>query len=115
MNEQISFFERLLAAAAYLLFIPALYVILTERRKNEYLALHASQALFYWTFSFILLVAIRIAVDYVMVRTYIRPLESILPVAMWTVWLYSLYCFFLAILGRQINIPLVSAISKKVA
>ena len=115
MNEHISFFERLTAAAGYLLFFPALYVILTEKRKNEYLALHSSQALFYWAFSFILLLAIRIAVDYVMVRTYIRPFESILPITMWGIWLYSLYCCFLALLGRQISIPLVTAISKKVS
>ena len=98
-----------------ILFIPALYTILTEKRKNEYLALHASQALFYWTFSFILLVLIRTAVDHVMVRSYIRPFELILPTAMWTIWLYSLYCTLLALLGRQINIPLVSDLSKRVA
>jgi len=115
MNEHISFYDRLTAAAGYLLFIPALYVILTEKRKNEYLALHASQALFYWTFSFVILVAIRIAVDYLMVRVYIRPFELILPIFMWAVWLYSLYCTFLAVLGREINIPIVSAVSKKVA
>ena len=115
MNEHISFFDRLTAAAAYLLFIPALYIILTEKRKNEYLALHASQALFYWTFSFVILVAIRIAVDYIMVRVYIRPFEVILPAVMLAIWIYSLYCSFLAVLGRQINIPLVSAVAKKVA
>ena len=115
MNEQISFFDRLTAAAGYLLFIPALYIILTEKRKNEYLALHSSQALFYWTFSFITLVAIRSGVDHVMTRVYIRPFEIILPFTMWAIWLYSLYCSFLAVLGRQVNIPLVSGIAKKVA
>ena len=115
MNEHISFFERLTAASGYLLFIPALYVILTEKRKNEYLAINASQALFFWTFSFVLLVAIRMAVDYIMVRVYIRPFELILPLTMWAILLYSLYCSFLAVLGRQVNIPLVSGIAKKVA
>ena len=113
MNEQTSFFDKLTAAAAYLLFIPALYIILTGRRENEYLTLHASQALFYWMFSFFLLAAIRIGVDYVMIRAYISPFELILPLTMWTIWLYSLYCSLLAVMGRRINIPLVSDLAKK--
>jgi uncharacterized membrane protein len=115
MQDEIHFFDRLTAAMSYLLLLPALRVILTEKRKNEYLALHAAQALFYWTFSFILIVAVRIAVDYVMTRTYISPFESVIPSLLWAIWLYSIYCCILALLGRQINIPLVSSIAKKVA
>ena len=113
MDEKIGFFDRLTAAAAYLLFFPALYIILTEKRKKEYLALHGCQALFYWLLSFFILVAIRIGVDCVMTRVYIRPLELVLPLTMWAIWLYCIYCSLLALLGRQINIPMISSLTKK--
>ena len=115
MDEDIRFFDRINAALSYAFFFPALYIILTEKRKKEYLALHSSQALFYWVFSFILLLSIRASLDYIMVRAYIRPFEMVLPVLIRGIWLYSLYCAFLSLLGRQVNIPIVSSLSKKVA
>ena len=115
MKEDISFFDRLTASAAYLLFFPALYMILTEKRKDEYLALHSSQALFYWIFSLILLVVLRSGIDYVMAHIYIRPFELILPLLMWGIWLYAVWCAFLVLLGRQVNIPLISGLAGKAA
>jgi len=115
MEEDIRFFDRVNAALSYAFFFPALYIILTEKRKKEYLALHSSQALFYWVFSFVLLVAVRYSIDHVMTLVYIRPFEIMLPLLMWLIWLYALWCAFLALLGRQVNTPLVSGLAGRVA
>ncbi|MFA5098004.1 MAG: hypothetical protein WC490_05185 [Candidatus Margulisiibacteriota bacterium] len=115
MDEDIRFFDRINAAFSYAFFFPALYIILTEKRKKEYLALHSSQALFYWVFSFVLLILVRSGTDHIMSLVYIRPFEIVLPLLMWLIWLYALWCAFLVLLGRQVNIPLVSGLAGWVA
>lgn len=40
--------DKLISAAAYLFFIPALYIILTDKRKVSFNAQHAAQALLLW-------------------------------------------------------------------
>jgi hypothetical protein len=40
--------NKLLAAAAYVFFVPALYIILSDARRDDFLSYHASRAFYVW-------------------------------------------------------------------
>jgi hypothetical protein len=85
---------KVLAAGAYLCGIPALYIILTDYYKNQYLRMHAAKAFKLWFYFFVFFFACRFLVNLFWRLFYFAPLayvEDLLVVGMVVYSLFSAY------------------------
>jgi uncharacterized membrane protein len=112
-DVRLSIGDRLLAALSYCLIIPAFYVVLTEKRKNKYLAHHSAQALFYWIFITIMLIILRTLLNVLLSNYNLTFMNGFSEAVSFLSWIYSLYCAYLAARNEDFRIPLVSIISEK--
>jgi hypothetical protein len=94
-----------LAALTYLLGIPALYILLTDLRKKDYVGPHAEQALYLWFLFFSGIFVFRFLLDLVWHFWYF-------PYLAWLEWLviggmavYAVRCAYRALLGIPFRIP----------
>jgi hypothetical protein len=60
--------NRTLAASAYFFGIPALYLVLTERRKKPFIGEHSARALLLWTGYFLFFFVLRSGVNWLGAR-----------------------------------------------
>jgi small-conductance mechanosensitive channel len=116
MDSNLSFSDRLLIAAAYVLCFPALHIILTERRKNAVYASHAAQALFLWIFIFATIIILRVII---FVAAYcnisVSLVNNLINIFFFVMWIYALRCGFLFLIKRSFKIPLITDISSRLA
>ena len=110
----LTFKDKTLVFLSYIFFFPSIYVILSDKRKNELLALHAAQAFLYW---------LAVAVIFLMLRAAVYLIVSVLPLYFLTGamdlffllgWFFSFYCAIMFLFGAEVEIPIVHGISKKI-
>jgi len=100
--------EKLLAAAAYAFFIPALYIALTDRRKEKFLSFAAAQAILLWVLYFLIYIILRIVVN------LIPAVEIITLIVKITMWGYALFLAAKALRGVSCPIPYISKLAEKI-
>ena len=81
----------MLAALAYILWIPSLYIVLSEKRKGEFIGFHGGQALLLWTGIFITFFAVRLLVNLIWGFYYIPYLDLVEVLAASGLWGYAFY------------------------
>jgi hypothetical protein len=91
--------DKLLAAAAYIFWIPSLYIVLTEKRKDEFLGQHGARALFLGLKLFFAFFVLRLLLDLVWRLVYIPNLDLIETLAATALWGYAVYQGVLAARG----------------
>ncbi|MDD5594264.1 MAG: hypothetical protein PHG97_05955 [Candidatus Margulisbacteria bacterium] len=97
--------DKTLAALAYVLWIPSLYIVLTEKRRDEFVGFHGSQALVLWTGIFIVFFAVRFLVNLIWSFFYV-PYLDVLEILTGTVlYGYALYCGYRCYQGLSFRIP----------
>ncbi len=113
MNAEITNEDRMLSGAAYAFpVIIAIYIILTEKRKEKFTGFHGSQALFLWIGIVIGWIVLRVLVDLIWSLIYIRffgPLATLVGLGL---WIYALYCGYRAYLGEYFSIPIIGDLAK---
>ncbi len=112
MSEEVSAENRLLAAASYAIGIPALYIILTDKRKEKFLNYHGSQSLFLWIGIIVAWILLRILLDMIWSLVSIPFLDSLVSLIGLALWVYALFCAYKAYLGEYFEIPYISDITK---
>jgi uncharacterized membrane protein len=102
---EINFKDRILSAAAYLFGIPALYIILTEKKKQKFAGFHGTQAFYLWLLYFMLFFAVRFVINWVWQATYIPWLNIAEIMVVFLMIGYTLYCAFRCLGGQFFRIP----------
>ena len=102
--------KNALIAACYAFFIPSLYIILTDSRKQEILAENAAQALLLWLSYFIVIWFLR-AIILLSGLFVLFPILSIIN-AFFILLVAS--CSFKALRGEKIELPRLSGLAKKI-
>ena len=97
--------DKTLVAAAYILWVPSLYIVLTEKRKEEFIGFHGGQALLLWTAIFIIFFSVRFLVNLIWSFYYIPYLDLIEILAGAGLWGYAVFCGIRAYQGLTFNIP----------
>jgi len=109
MNQEYSSDEdKMLAAAAYAIGIPALYIILSDKRKEKFAGFHGSQALFLWIAIVIYWVVMKVVLDVIWSIAYLPFLNSLVSLGGLILWLYALYSAYRAYMGEYFSIPYIS-------
>jgi len=84
--------NKTLAALAYIFWVPSLYIVLTEMRREEYVGFHGGQALLLWTWIFVVFFLLRFLVNLVW-RFYYVPYLDVLEILFgFCAWGYAFYC-----------------------
>lgn len=112
MTENVPQENRLLAATSYAVGIPALYIILTEKRNDKFLFYHGSQALFLWIGIIVAWILLRVLLDMLWSIIYIPFLSPLVSLVGLVLWVYALYCGYKAYGGEYFEIPYISDITK---
>jgi uncharacterized membrane protein len=99
------FSDKALASLAYGLWIPSLYIVLTEKRHDEFVGFHGGQALLMWSAIFIIFFAVRFLVNLVWSVFYIPFLDTIEVITGAISYGYALYCGYRCYLGQSFKIP----------
>ncbi|MFC1767914.1 hypothetical protein ACFLZ2_05165 [Candidatus Margulisiibacteriota bacterium] len=114
MTEEISHDDRVLTGAAYAVGVPAIYIIMTEKRNDPFVGAHGVQALFYWVAIMVLWVGVRVLLGFFdSIGIYFALLDSLSSIAIFVLWVYALYSGFRAYMGETFDIPIISGIAKK--
>ena len=95
----------MLSALAYIFWIPSLYIVLTEKRKEEFVGFHGGQALLLWTAIFILFFAVRFLVNLIWSVYYVPYLDLLEVLAGAAMWGYAVYCSYRSFRGQTFKIP----------
>lgn len=96
---------RILSASAYLFGIPALYIVLTVKQKDDFARRHGSQAFLLWVSFFVIFFMIRMIIDWLWSRAYVPGLAWFEIVAVVFMGCYAVYCAWRSLLGREFKIP----------
>ena len=97
--------DKTLASLAYILWIPSLYIVLTEKRRDEFVGFHGGQALILWSAIFIIFFAVRFVVNLVWSFYYLPFLDVIEVLTGSLFYCYALYCGYRSFLGQTFKIP----------
>lgn len=97
--------SKLLAALAYVAWIPSLYIVLTESRRDEFVGFHGAQALLLWTIIFLSFFAMRFLVNLVWSLIYIPYLDLLEVVVGMGMWGYAVTCGMRCFQGMTFSIP----------
>jgi uncharacterized membrane protein len=97
--------DRILASSAYIFGIPALYIVLTDLRKKEFIGGHGAQALVLWIVYFVTFFAIRSLVNLAWLIRYIPYLDWMETLAVVIMGAYAVYCGFRSFRGEAFRIP----------
>ncbi len=111
----LSFSEKALVFLSYLFFFPAVYIILTDRRKNGLMALHAAQAFLYWLLVALIFLVLRSLVYMIVSLLPLYFLTGVMDLFLLISWFFSFYCAIMFLFGAEVEIPIVHGISKKIA
>jgi len=96
---------KILSASAYLFGIPALYIILTVQKKDDFVRRHGSQAFLLWISFFVIFFVIRMAIDWLWSRAYVPGLAWLEIAAVFLIGCYAVFCAWRTMLGREFKIP----------
>ncbi len=97
--------DKTLAALAYVLWIPSLYIVLTEKRRQEFIGYHGGQALIMWSAIFVIFFAVRFLVNLVWSFLYIPYLDTLEVLTGALGYGYALYCGYRCLLGQTFKLP----------
>ena len=100
--------DKLLAAGAYAFFIPSLYIILTEKRKNKFLAFAAAQSLLLWVAYTITVIILRVLLNLIWMFSYVPFIDHLVMLLKIGMWGYALFLAGKAIYGKTVRIPYLS-------
>ncbi|MBN2058334.1 MAG: hypothetical protein JW782_06025 [Candidatus Saganbacteria bacterium] len=89
--------DSILVASAYLFGIPALYIVLTDLRKKEYIGFHGGQALLLWCCFFIIFFGQRALAD--------PGQEWIEQTVLIVLGAYAVFCAYRSFIGVVFRIP----------
>jgi len=96
--------DKTLAASAYIFAIPSLYIVLTEKRRDEFIGYHGAQALRLWTFFCIIFFVLRFLVNLLWSFIYIPYLDLLEIFAALAFWIYALYCGLRSYRGEKFDL-----------
>ena len=96
--------DRILVTSAYIFGIPALYIVLTGYRKQEYLGHHGAQAFYLWCLYFIIFFAWRFLVDSVWATSYLPSWNIIELVILLAMGGYAAWCGYRGFLGKKFSL-----------
>ncbi len=97
--------DKTLAAAAYILWVPSLYIVLTEKRRDPFVGPHGSQALLLWTFFFVIFFLLRYLVNLIWSYSYIPYLDLVEVAGAAAMGIYAIYCGWRCYRGQAFRIP----------
>lgn len=97
--------DKTLAAAAYIFWVPSLYIVLTEKRKDPFVGFHGGQALLLWTFIFGIFFLLRFLVNLLWSFIYVPYLDLIEVLGAITMGIYAVYCGWRCFQGQDFKIP----------
>jgi uncharacterized membrane protein len=110
---QISNEDKLLSATAYAFFIPSLYIILTDKRKNEFDSYAAAQSILLWLAYLVIFILLRILLNLIWSVFYLPFLETVFTAVKMAMWVYALYLATQALYGVNVRVPFVSNLADK--
>lgn len=110
-RPEVGLWDKLVIAFGYVFFFPTLSIILSDRRKNPVLALHAAQGFVLWSFILAGIVSLRLCINQILLTADIPFIDKTVTVFFVLIWFYSIKCAFLFLMGKAVRIPVVSAIS----
>lgn len=115
MNEpNISSDDRILAGFSYAVGFPAIYIILSEKRRDAFVGFHGAQAMFLWIAIAAAWIGIRLFLNLLdSVGIYFSLLDSLSGLVIFALWIYALYCGFRAYNGDYFDIPYITELTKK--
>ncbi|MBU0502429.1 MAG: hypothetical protein KJ811_04175 [Candidatus Margulisbacteria bacterium] len=91
---------------AYLLGIPALYIVLVLNKKSKYLDFHGSQALLLWCGYFICFFGLRFLINWIWLSSYLPQLEILEWLLFFGLAVHAVFCAVRGFSGKQFRIPL---------
>ncbi|HTY13126.1 MAG TPA: hypothetical protein VMD02_02940 [Candidatus Omnitrophota bacterium] len=113
MPNDIANEERLLAAAAYAFFIPSLYIILTDKRKDHFLSYAAAQSLFLWIFYGLMVLVVHFVRDLIWTLAYFPLLEPLTGLVYLAMLVFALFLASRSLFGENRKVPYISALADK--
>lgn len=81
---------KILAASAYALGIPALYIVLTSWHRDSFVGYHGKQALTLWLYFFLIFFGARLFINLIWSLIYIPHLDKLELLVGWGMWGYIL-------------------------
>jgi len=114
MENQISNDSKLLAGVSYAFGLPAIYVLLTDKRKEEFLFFHSAQAMILWIGIVLIWMLMRILLVIIWNVIYIPFLDNLVSLIGFAIWLFAVRFGYMAFKGRYFKIPYISKIIKKI-
>ena len=91
--------ERLLVASAYLFGIPALYIVLTENKRNEYIGYHGPRAFLLWISFFVIFFSLRFIIDFVWSTNFIPQLQILEIISVVLMGIFAVFCAYRGFIG----------------
>ena len=106
--------EKLLAAAGYAFFIPALYIALTDKRKQKFLSFAAAQSILLWITYFLIFILLRITLNLIFKISYFPIVDLAALIIKFIMWGYALFLAAKAIRGESHPISYLSNLAEKI-
>lgn len=100
--------DRFLAAGSYIILVSTLYIILSKYRKNDYLAFHAAQTLFFWLLIIGAFLGFRYTAFYLAPRSHMALFLNLSIISSIFLWSLSVFYGITAFLGGALELPLLS-------
>ena len=97
--------DKIFVSSAYLFGIPALYIVLTERKKEDYLGAHGQQAFWLWIWFLIIFFSLRFFINLIWGFFYIPYLEKSEVLAAFLLGGYAVFCAYRSFKGVKFTIP----------
>jgi hypothetical protein len=97
--------SKSIAVLAYICWVPALYIVLTKLRKEEFVGFHGGQALVLWTLIFTGFFALRFLVNLFWSVFYIPYLDLLEVLFAFGAWGYAVSCGVRCAEGEMFTIP----------
>jgi uncharacterized membrane protein len=114
MTANITGDDRIIAGFSYAVGFPAIYIILSEKRKDAFVGFHGAQALFLWIGIMVIWIGLRVLLNFLdSVGISFAFLDSLSSLTIFALWIYALYCGFRAYNGDYFDIPYVTELTKK--
>ncbi len=104
--------DKLYATAAYIFFVPALYIIFTKLRRRKFTAFHAAQALLLWITIFAVLVLLKFLLNLIWSWAYLPWLDFLGSLFKYSLFVYAFYCGAQTSLGEKYEIPWISKVAE---
>lgn len=104
MEQNISPEDKTLVLLSYGIFFPSLVILMSDKKKDQFLAYHAWQSLVLWIAMIIVYAVINFIFSFLWFFFFI-------PIIDLAIWLYAWYCGYEAFQGKYVKIPVVTDIA----